>query len=88
MTAKTTKPKFLLLDANIIVTAYELGIWQNLYESVEVWVPSIVAKETEGVLKRKIGGTPEEVNLERLVNDGKIKEIVATAQEMVRRHRR
>ena len=30
MTARNMKPKFLLLDANIIIVAYEMGMWKTL----------------------------------------------------------
>ncbi|MCH7922405.1 MAG: hypothetical protein IH975_05155 [Nitrospinae bacterium] len=83
MTAKTTKPKFVLLDANIVIQAYRLGIWKDLIERVEVWVPSIIIRDEALFYTERIGGVPDEINLQQLVDDGKIKEISATHAELV-----
>jgi hypothetical protein len=82
MTAKTTKPKCLLLDANVIIKAYELGVWLSLIERVDVIVPSIVVVDEALFYTRKISGVPEEINLRILIDEGKITEMAATAEEL------
>ncbi len=79
---KTMRPKFVLFDANIIIEAYELGIWENLVESVEVYVPSIVAHDEVRFVKKEIGRIPEEINLPELISHKRIFEISAEIEEM------
>ena len=81
MIAKVTTLKYVLLDANVIIEAYELSVWDNLLRQIEIIVPSIVAREeTLFFLKGKI---PEAIYLKRLIAEGKIKEITATAAEIM-----
>ena len=76
MIAKIIKPKCLLLDANIVIKAYELEVWLLLIERVEVIIPSIVINDEARFYKRRIGGIPEEVNLRALAEEGRISELV------------
>ncbi len=82
MTAKITKPKCLLLDANIIIKAYELEVWLPLIERVGIVIPSIVVANEALFYMRKIGGIPEEINLRTLIDEGKIMEMAATHEEL------
>ena len=66
MKMRIMKPKFVLFDANIIIEAYELGIWETLVERVEVYVPSIVVHDEARFVKYEIGRIPEEINLSAL----------------------
>ena len=74
--------KCVLLDANIIIEAYELGIWEKLIEKVEISVSSIVAHKEALFYTEKENGIPEPINLRRLIDEGSIKEIGATPAEM------
>ncbi len=45
------KLRFLLLDANVIIQLFELGLWKNLIESCEVLLARTVA-EIEAFMKK------------------------------------
>lgn len=76
--------KCVLLDANIIIEAYSLGIWEKLIEQVEISVSSIVARDEALFWSSKDNGVPEPINLQNLIADGKIKEFEANASEVSR----
>ncbi len=82
MKMKTMKSKFVLFDANIIIEAYEMGIWGDLVEKVDVYVPSIVAHDEVRFVKKEIGRIPEEINLIELIQAKRIFEISADVEEM------
>lgn len=75
--------KLVLFDANIVIEAFELGIWYNLIEKVEVYIPSIVAHDEAKFVRKETGRIPEEINLSRLIEDGRIFEISAEMEEMI-----
>ncbi len=83
MKMKTMKPKLVLFDANIIIEAYELGIWDSLIKRVEIYVSSIVAHDEVRFVKREIGRIPEEINLPVLIDSNRIFELSAEVDEMV-----
>lgn len=83
MTAKTTKPRCVLLDADVVIEAHELGIWQTLIERSKVLLPSIVVHDEALFFRRDIGGIPEGINLPILVQAGKVIEVAATIEEIV-----
>lgn len=82
MKMKTMKPKFVLFDANIIIEAYEMGIWDDLVEKVDVYVPSIVVHDEARFVKKEIGRIPEEINLLALIAEKRIFEISAEIEEI------
>jgi hypothetical protein len=41
------KFKLLLLDANVVTKAFELGLWQQLIERCDIWIASTVIQEAE-----------------------------------------
>ena len=59
--------KCVLLDANIIIEAYHLGIWAKLIERVEICVSSIVAHTEALFYIRKEKRVPEAINLKNLI---------------------
>lgn len=79
---KTTpaKQKCVLLDACIIIEAFNLGVWESLIERAEVLVSSIVAHEE--TLFHVKGRLPEPINMKRLIAEGKVQEFAATASQM------
>jgi len=77
-----TTLKCVLLDANIIIETYELGIWDKLTEKVEIIVSSIVAHKESLFYSRSENCVPEAINLKELIKAGKIKELSATRKEM------
>jgi hypothetical protein len=82
MTARITKPKCLLLDANIVIVAYELSVWLKLVEQCHIMVPSIVVHDEAKFYSRELGGIHEDINLSKLVQEGKISELAATDKEL------
>ena len=82
MTERTTKPKYVLLDANVIIKAYELSIWDRMLESITIYVPSIVVHNEALFFSKEIDRIPQEINLPRLVTEEKIIELTASAEEL------
>jgi len=74
--------KCILLDANIIIEAYELGIWVKLIDQIHIIVSSIVAYKESLFYSKQHSGIPEAINLKKLVSEGKIQEIEATQNEI------
>jgi len=81
MTKPKSKPKCVLLDANIIIEAYSQGVWEVLVDKVDLVVSSIVAREEALFFVR--GELPQAINLRKLISEGKVTEIAATAQQMI-----
>ena len=74
--------KCVLLDANIVIEAYRLGIWEKLLKKVEISVSSVVAHTESLFFVRKEGRVPEAINLKKLISEGKIKEYSASSNEL------
>jgi hypothetical protein len=74
--------KCVLLDANIIIESHKVGVWEKLIDRVEIVVSSIVAHKESLFYSEVEGKIPEPINLNRLIQDGKIKETSATPEEM------
>ncbi len=80
MITRTSKLKCVLFDANIIIEAYKLGIWEKLIDAVKIITPSIIVKEEAlFFIKKK---KREAINLPSLINRGKIKELSASAEDL------
>jgi hypothetical protein len=43
----TKKFKLLLLDANVVIKAFELGLWQQLIDRRDIWIAGTVIQEAE-----------------------------------------
>lgn len=82
----TTKLRYVLLDANIIIEAYVLGIWAKLLNRTKIIVPSIVALDEALFYSREKGGIPKPIDLPRLVDRGKIEQVTAAQSEMMAIH--
>ena len=74
--------KCVLLDSNIVIEAYRLGIWEKLIERVEISVSSIVAHTESLFYVRKEGRIPDAINLKNLITEGKIKEFTASSEDL------
>ena len=81
---KDSAPKFLLLDACIVIEAYKLGIWEKLIERVDISVSSIVAHKESLFFSKEQNKIPEPINLKLLIEKEKIKELEATPQEIAK----
>ena len=82
MTARTTKPKCVLVDANIVIKTYELGIWLEIISCCEIIVPSIVVHREALFYSEKKQSIPKDIDLMKLVEKGSIKEVTATKDEL------
>lgn len=82
MKKKITRSKCVLLDAMIIITAHQEGIWLPLTEAFEIVVPSIIARDEVFFYSEKKRGIPKEINLPDLAANGKITELAATVEEL------
>lgn len=74
--------KLLLLDANVIIKARKLGIWELLIEKAEIIVPSIIARDEALFYSTEEGQIPTSINLPLLIEVNKIKEVAATPEEL------
>lgn len=85
MSSRTTQPSILLLDANVIIAAHELGIWDLLVGRYRILVPSVVVR-TEVLFystgSRGCGRIP--IHLSEQVRALRIEELTATATELAR----
>ena len=80
MTRKTAKSKCVILDAMIIITAHELGIWLSLVDRLDIIIPSTIARDEALFFSRKEGGIPQDIDLSRLIQEKQIIEIGATIE--------
>lgn len=69
-----TKPKLLLLDANVIIECHRISVWNPLIEKAEIIVPSIVASDE--VLFSEKGKITEAIHLPSLISNGQIQEFI------------
>jgi hypothetical protein len=76
------KPKCVLLDACIIIEAYKIGVWENLIEKVQIFVPSIVVSDEALFNPKEIGRIPDEINLRKLIVSKRIVELSADALDI------
>lgn len=82
MTAKTTKPKCVLLDANVVIEAHRFEAWHKLTCDYEIVLPSIVVHDEALYYSRRVDGIPVDLDLPSLVERGTIVELAATAEEL------
>ena len=74
------KPPLVLLDANVIIEAYELAVWQALVASFDLTVPSVVARHEAKYFV--VRGQRNPIDLSSLVAQGKIKVLEADMPEI------
>lgn len=74
------KPKLLLLDANVVLIAYRLGLWDQLKAKYEVYVTSIVADIEVKYVKTE--NSRVAVDLRAQEENGEIHIVEANATEM------
>jgi hypothetical protein len=72
----------VLLDANIIIESHKVGVWEKLIERVEIVVSSIVAHKESLFYSKVERKVPESINLKQLIQNGKIKEIPSSPEEI------
>ena len=81
MTARTTRPRCVLLDANVVIKAHELGIWSQLTERYELILPGIVISDEARYFKTT--KRHKAIKLQEAVIKGQISQLSATADEFV-----
>ena len=74
------KPALVLLDANVIIEAHELGSWQSLVVSFDIAVPSIVSRHEAKYFV--IGEQHNPIKLASLIADKKIRELEADLDDL------
>jgi len=80
MTARTTKPRCVLLDANIVIEAHTLRIWAELKERYELILPSIVViNEAKYFHSSKRGS--KSIRLGEQITRGEVHQLTATVEE-------
>jgi hypothetical protein len=81
MIARTMKPKCVLLDANIVIRAHEISVWEKLIEKVQIIIPSSVVHEAHSLFSDEQGRLPEAIDLKKLVTEQKIEELSTSVEE-------
>jgi hypothetical protein len=79
---KTTRPKSLLPDADVVIETYKLGVWEQLIAEIPVLVPATIAYSEALFYKGRKRSVSKEIDLPALVEQGKIRQVEASAQEV------
>ncbi len=74
------KTRLLLLDADVVLTAHELGIWEQLKVKYEIAVPATIIREAR-YFKSQTGN--KSINLQIQIDAGEISCLEATAGELL-----
>jgi hypothetical protein len=69
-----------LLDANVIIEAHELGVWQKLIVSFDLAVPSVVARQEAKYFL--VQGQYNPIQLSSLIALNRVRELAAEASEL------
>lgn len=82
---RTSQPNCVLLDANVVIAAYELGVWDWLVRVFHVRVPSIVVRG-EALYYHPLRQPKKKVpiNLPAQVQSGTVEELVGTVEDIAR----
>ena len=79
MTAKTTKRLSLLSDANVIIDAHELDIWDSLVSQCKMFTTQSIEKNEARYYKSRHGKTS--INLKKQIEDGYVTILSATHED-------
>jgi hypothetical protein len=80
MSKLTTKPKCVLLDANVVIVSHELGIWEQLKTGYRITLPAIVRRDE--VLYYYREGHITAIDLEIQISNKEIDELEASGNEI------
>ncbi len=82
---RTSRPSCVLLDANVVIAAHELGVWDWLVRVIHVRVPSIVVRG-EALYYHPLAQPKKKVpiDLPAQAQSGTIEELVGTAEDIAR----
>lgn len=79
---KTTKLKCLLLDADVVIEAYEIEVWEELISRIKVAVPSVVSHDEALFYSEKAAAIPPAIDLPHLAKQGRIYELTASSDDL------
>ena len=77
-----TKPKLLLLDADIVIGAHQYGVWESLLDAADIAVAETVARTEAQFYSKEAAGIPVEINLPRLIEEGRVTELSASLEDI------
>lgn len=80
--ATLSKPKFLLLDANIVVETHSLGVWNSLIGAASITLPATVARREARYYGDHYTGEKIRIQLDDALNAGQIEVAQATGEEL------
>jgi len=75
------KPQLILLDADIIIEAHELGIWDEIVKKVDIFIPSIIIQDQAKFFYTKHRNKVK-IDLKSQVERGLIKELLTSVDEL------
>lgn len=76
------KSKLVILDANVIITAHALGVWNALTNQYQIYVPTTVLVSEAKYFNSMVTGQKIEINMNSYLIAGKIHEIQSTAYNL------
>ena len=74
------KPRLLLLDADIVITAHSLGIWEQLKAAYEIAVPATIVREARYFQSVRGSGS---IGLQAEIDRNEIRCLEGTADELI-----
>jgi len=80
----TIKSKQLLLDANVIIKAHEIEVWNVLLRKADVAVTSIIAHEESLFFSKEAGLVPAPISITAPIEQGAISELSASISDIAR----
>ncbi|GAH54792.1 unnamed protein product [marine sediment metagenome] len=83
MTAKITKRKCVLLDADVVIEAHRISIWQRFVDRLQLIIPSTVIHDEALFFSPMGGGPPVDISLKAALQGGQVIELSATYEELV-----
>ena len=75
-----TKSRFLLLDANVVIRVFEMGLWDAVASRCDLVLPSLVVRESDFFVDAC--GVERPIDLRHDIDAGRITVMAATVEEM------
>jgi hypothetical protein len=76
------KSKLVILDANVIIKAHELGVWNGLTSQYHIHLPSTVLFSEAKYFISKSTGQRVDIDMNSYVSSGNIQEIQSSADDL------
>jgi|ERR1700675_48728 len=74
------KPRSVLLDANVIIESYAIGVWNSLMLSLDIAVPSIITRQEAKYFI--VAGKYNPIQLAPLIANNQLRELAADTREL------